>query len=312
MDQFPPLLTPPMEQALLPLDSDTGVKPVFYHYPPPSFSSSEQPSSNNQESSPSNQSEDHPLSACISQPTTVKKSEFPMIHPCTDYQTHAAWLSKYFPAEMNKKGRYLVQVILQIKTYRSMTKYLGYTPEEWRFTLGDYKYEQYYDCIPNLIIIWSLTMDRTDPIPYSEYHECKMSLYDTILETFESILPHKHQEPYLDDLKAPPVYSRFSPYVEKTQEKSKFSSSKSTSMSCKSRKHHIKDHRSESKTKHSHKKPSKPSNISYHTTMPSQVDSKGNHVAAAPKPKSNDSSSSSSSDSSWSTSSRSTKFTRRS
>ena len=45
MDQFLPLLIPPMEQALLPLESDTGIKPVFFHYSPPSFSSSEQPNS---------------------------------------------------------------------------------------------------------------------------------------------------------------------------------------------------------------------------------------------------------------------------
>ena len=305
MDQFPPLLTPPVEQALQPMESDAGIKPIFYPYPPPSFSSSNQPSPSSQELSPSNQSEIHPLPAYKSQPLALPKPEIPTIQPCTDYQTHAAWLSKYFPAEMNKKGRYFVQIVLQIKSYRAMTKYLGYTAEEWRFTLGDEKYAKYYDCIADLIIIWSLTMDRTDPIPYSEYYESKQSLYDTLIETYQAILPHKHKEPVNpDDLKPPPVYSRFSPVDKRSQEKSNFSVSKSVSLSKKSRKHHRKD----SKTT-----PNPTKSIpSYHTTMPSQIDSRGQHVVTSMS-KSSDDSDSSSSNSSLSTKhTKSTKQSRRS
>ena len=113
MDQFPPLLTPPVEQALQPMESDAGIKPVFYPYPPPSFSSSDQPSPSSQELSPSNQSEIHPPPAYKSQPPALPKPEIPTIQPCTDYQTHAAWLSKYFSAKMNKKGDVLSRLFFK-------------------------------------------------------------------------------------------------------------------------------------------------------------------------------------------------------
>ena len=75
-------------------------------------------------------------------------------------------------------------------------------------------------------------MDKTDPISYSEYYESKQSLYDTLIETYQAILPHKHKEPVNpDDLKPPPVYSRFSPVDKRSQEKSNFSVSKSVSLS---------------------------------------------------------------------------------
>jgi len=72
-----------------------------------------------------------PLSATHPAPMPAKqdsdlKLPYTYIQPCTDFTRHTEWLCEYFPKVMDNKTKFLVQMILKIKSSEDMDKFLSF------------------------------------------------------------------------------------------------------------------------------------------------------------------------------------------
>ena len=63
-----------------------------------------------------------------------------MIQPCEDYLLHYSWLQHNFPLTHSSDRKYFVYLVLKIKTFLDIGKWLSYTPDEWATILGQHTY----------------------------------------------------------------------------------------------------------------------------------------------------------------------------
>ena len=244
---FPPLpaTTPtPVSMGLSPPEPDMST--IYF----PGLSSSEDKSSDKEPDTNPSQLKPEGVTS-----STANASDPPehVIHPCYDYTKYIFWIIQYFPKVMTTQGRYFVQMFLKISSAEDIIKYLSYFPTEWLTLLGKEQYIKYIPTIANLVIIWTIMLDRENPVHYNEYYDAQDKTYEIVSDELKSVIP-------LDDTPkrlAPPKYSRYSPTVTKHSHSSK----------------HSED--SAPKSKSSSKSRSKSSNRSYHTTKPTMIDSHG-------------------------------------
>ena len=82
----------------------------------------------------------------------------------------------------------MVHLVLKIKSFEDVGRWLSLAPDERLYKLGKYTYETYLDTIVNLVTIWHYSMTITDPVPYDEFLQFQNEYEQGIQEAYTAVL----------------------------------------------------------------------------------------------------------------------------
>ena len=134
------------------------------------------------------------------------------ITPCYNYSNYGVWLRKQFPGIITIKDSFLVHSILKIRSLDDLSLYNEFTPEEWKEYLHN-SYHVWLKTIIELVIIWTVTIDVYNDVPYSDYLKIRQELLPVLQKIYGDTKPKPP---------SPPPYQPISPIVKEfEQEKAK-------------------------------------------------------------------------------------------
>jgi len=107
-----------------------------------------------------------------------------VIKPCTTYSKYGLWLKQQFPQKINQRKDFFVHSILKIRTLDDVQVFHDYTPLEWKEHL-DKSYHVWMKTIIELIIIWTVTLDIYDEVPFSQYLEVRNEMLPILYPMYE-------------------------------------------------------------------------------------------------------------------------------
>ena len=130
-----------------------------------------------------------------------------VIKPCHTYSKYGIWLKQQFPCIMNQREGFFVHSILKIRSMDDVQVYNDYTSLEWKEHLNK-SYHLWMKTTIELVIIWNVTLEVYDEVPFSQYLEVRNEMLPLLYPMYE-----EHIKP-----PTPPPYTPVSPFVKEYNE----------------------------------------------------------------------------------------------